>query len=62
MFNIKRPNKKGCDDGSTVYYGDSSYMSTVKWEEFIKNPESYIDKAYDIQSKIDQYDVCKELD
>lgn len=62
MFNIKRPNKKDCDDGSTVYYGDSSYMTTVKWEDFIKDPESYIDKAYDIQSKIEQYDVCKELD
>lgn len=62
MFNIKRPNKKDCNDGSTVYYGDSSYMTTVKWEDFIKNPESYIDKAYDIQSKIEQYDVCKELE
>ena len=62
MFNIKRPNKKDCDDGSTVYYGDSSYMTIVKWEDFINNPESYIDKAYDIQSKIEQYDVCKELD
>ena len=62
MFNIKRPNKKDCDDGSTVYYGDSSYMTTVKWEDFIKGPETYIDKAYDIQSKIEQYDVCKELD
>ena len=62
MFNIKRPNKKDCDDGSTVYYGDSSYMTTVKWEDFIKDPESYIDKAYDIQSKIERYDVYKEID
>ena len=62
MFNIKRPNKKDCDDGSTVYYGDSSYMTTVKWEDFIKDPETYIDKAYDIQSKIERYDVYKEID
>lgn len=62
MFNIKRPNKKDCDDGSTVYYGDSSYMTTVKWEDFIKDPESYIDKAYDIQSKIERYEVYKEID
>ena len=62
MFNIKRPNKKDCNDGSTVYYGDSSYMTTVKWEDFIKDPESYINKAYDIQSKIEQYDVYKEID
>ena len=62
MFNIKRPNKKDCEDGSTVYYGDSSYMTTVKWEDFIKDPESYIDKAYDIQSKIERYEVYKEID
>ena len=62
MFNIKHPNKKDCDDGSTVYYGDSSYMTTVKWEDFIKDPETYIDKAYDIQSKIERYDVYKEID
>ena len=62
MFNIKRPNKKNCEDGSTVYYGDSSYMTTVKWEDFIKAPETYIDKAYDIQSKIERYEVYKEID
>ncbi len=61
MFNLKQPDKKDCDDGSTVYYGDSSYISTVKWEDFIKSPESYINKAYDIQSKIEKYDVCKEV-
>ena len=62
MFNIKYPNKKDCNDGSTVYYGDSSYMTIAKWEDFIKDPESYIDKAYDIQSKIEKYDVYKEID
>lgn len=62
MFNIKSPDKKDCNDGSTVYYGDSSYMTTVKWEDFIKDPECYIDKAYDIQSKILKYDVWKEID
>lgn len=45
MFNVKSADKKDCDDGSTVYYGDSSYMITVKWEDFIKDPESYINKA-----------------
>ena len=28
MFDLKQPNKKDRDDGSTVYYGDSSYMYT----------------------------------
>ena len=61
MFNIKKPNSKKCDDGSTVYYGDSSYITSVKWSDFIKKPKEYIDKAYDLQSKIEQYDITKEL-
>lgn len=61
MFNIKKPDSKKCDDGSTVYYGDSSYITSVKWSDFIKNPKDYIDKAYDIQSKIINYDITKEL-
>ena len=62
MFNVKSADKKDCDDGSTVYYGDSSYMITVKWEDFIKDPESYIKKAYDLQSQIEKYEVYKEID
>ena len=62
MFNVKSADKKYCDDGSTVYYGDSSYMITVKWEDFIKDPESYIKKAYDLQSQIEKYEVYKEID
>jgi hypothetical protein len=62
MFNVKSADKKDCDDGSTVYYGDSSYMITVKWEDFIKDPESYINKAYDLQSQIEKYEVYKEID
>ena len=62
MFNVKNADKKYCDDGSTVYYGDSSYMITVKWEDFIKDPESYINKAYDLQSQIEKYEVYKEID
>ena len=62
MFNIKSVDSKQCNDGSTVYFGDSSYISSVKWDDFIKEPETYIDKAYDIQSKIEKYNVYKELD
>lgn len=61
MFNLKISDKKTCDDGSTVYYGDSSYITSVKWDDFIKNPEKYIKKAYEIQSKIDLYDIKKEV-
>lgn len=61
MFNIKNPNSKQCDDGSTVYYGDSSYMCCVKWEDFITDVNKYIEKAYEIRDKKDDYDIQKEV-
>ena len=62
MFNIKEPDKNECPDGSTVYHGDSSYMHVVKWADFVKDPESHIDKAYDILSKKSNYTIHKEVD
>lgn len=61
MFNIKNPDTKTCSDSSTVYSGDCSYITSVKWEDFIKNPESYIQKAYDIQDNITAYNIKKEV-
>lgn len=61
MFNIKNPDTDNCDDGSVVYHGDSCYITSVKWENFIKDPEKYIDKAYEIQGNIDLYKIKKEV-
>lgn len=60
-FNLKNVNTKVCDDNSTVYYGDSSYITYVKWDDFVNDPESYIQKAYDIQENISSYSITKEL-
>ncbi len=61
MFNIKNPNTNDCSDGSTVYYGDSSYIISVKWYDFINSVDTYIDKAYELQKNIDNYDIYKEV-
>lgn len=61
MFNIKQPNKKDCEDGKVIYYGDSSYLPVVKWSDFINNMDTYITKAYELQANINDYNVCKEL-
>lgn len=61
MFNIKNPDIDECRGHSKIYHGDSSYILSVKWDDFVEDPESYIQKAYDIQSKIDQYDITKEV-
>lgn len=61
MFNEKSPNTDNCSSGSRIYHGDSSYMLPVKWDDFISSPDYYIDKAYEIQNKIDNYNIRKEI-
>lgn len=61
MFNIKQANKKTCDNNSTIYYGESSYIISIKWEDFVQDPESYIERAYKIQNSIEQYEIEYEV-
>lgn len=61
MFNIKDHKTNKCDDGSLVYYGDCSYINSVKWDDFIINPESYIENAYKTKDNIELYNICKEV-
>lgn len=61
LFNQKHLNSKICDSSEKVYYGDSSYMYCVRWEDFILDMEGYIDYAYKIQEKQDDYNIQKEL-
>jgi len=61
MFNVKTPDTDDCDDGSTVYHGDSSYITSVKWDDFISDVDTYINKAYELQKNIENYNICKEV-
>lgn len=60
MFNIKKPNRRICE-GSWVYSGDCSYIQSVKWEDFVKNPSRYIDKAIELRDRKDEFDVIKNI-
>lgn len=62
MFNIKQPDNYICSDDSVIYRGDSSYITNVTWDNFINNPEKYIEEAYSIQSAIEKYNITKELE
>jgi len=62
-------NKKG-DDGtvcqgalcySRIYDGDHSYLHLVSFPDFITNPNVHIDKALEIQSKKDEYEIEKSV-
>ena len=61
MFNIIDADKNDCNNGSTIWYGNNSYITSVKWDDFIKDMNKYIDKAYEIQDNIDSYNICKEV-
>ena len=61
MFNLKSPNRKNCDSGSTIWYGDFSYIAAVRWKDFIGNYNKYFDNAYNRQSNIDNYSIVKDI-
>lgn len=59
MFNINEPNINNCESNSKIYYGESSYIASVKWGDFIGNPNKYIDAAYKRQDNLDDYEIDK---
>lgn len=61
MFNIKRPNCDICSNNSIIYHGESSFFKCVKWSNFIKAPEEYIQKAYDILGAKENYSICRDI-
>ncbi len=61
MFNLKSADKRVCDSGSTIWKGEFSYIRSVKWEDFIKATEPYIDAAYERQKNIEDYDIHVNL-
>ncbi|WP_421310233.1 TIR domain-containing protein [Aeromonas sp. 603696] len=62
MFNIKKPVYSSCeyhDYGGKVYMGHSSYISSVKWCDFINNIQHYLDISLEINSSISDYNISK---
>ena len=61
-FNFKESNKNICDTaGYTLWFGESSYIETVKWVDFIANHEFYIQNACSRNDNIDDYIICKDV-
>ena len=61
MFNKKKPEKRQCYANDIIYHGDCSYIMSVKWDDFIENPQTYIEKAYLLQNSIGQYEISEEI-
>lgn len=62
MFNQRNQDTYRCVTCDEIHYrGDYSYISSVKWEDFTKKPNSYIDKAIEIRKNINEYKVRKNV-
>ena len=60
MFNVKIPNTRICN-GTTIHEGESSYIKTVTWDEFLPYFSFYVDKAVEIWRNRDNYNLRKNV-
>ncbi len=60
MFNAKNLQNSNCSHCDS-YLGDSSYIKSVKWNDFISNKNRYLDKAIEIRDNGKSYDITKEI-
>ncbi len=54
------PPEYTCDICKNIDYLTGSYISLVNEEDFIKNPNKYIDNAYDKSKNISNYDLTRK--
>lgn len=62
MFNIKDIRPKECGIGRNVWPNNASYIRAVRWDDFIRNYQHYVEEAIDRRDNIDNYDIKKEVD
>ncbi len=60
MFNVKNPEKRECN-GNTIYSGYSSYIYSVKWDDFIVNIDKYIEISVEIWRNRTNYNLRKTV-
>lgn len=56
-FNLKSAQKKQCNVGDTIWYGEASYIPFVKWNYFIENIDDCIERAERIRDNWKDYDL-----
>jgi hypothetical protein len=64
MFNIKIPVYVDCanhTDNNKPYKGYSSYVYSVKWDDFITDINKYLNIAVSINEDIDKYNISKSI-
>ena len=60
MFNRKQKEYSGCHHHSgKVYSGESSYIISVKWSDFISDKDKYINRSITLKDKKEEYNIQK---
>ncbi len=62
MFNIKEPEYNDCSNHlltNPVYTGNSCYIHSVKWIDFIDGIDTYLEKVEEIRDNKDDYNITK---
>lgn len=61
MFNKIHPDIEYIK-GHALYSDDSSYIRYVRWEDFVENPDYYLELAKDSNAHIDDYNLVKKVE
>lgn len=63
MFNIKKPVYTDCDkhSNSKPFKGFSSFIYSVKWDDFKYDINKYVDIALHIRANINDYQIVKSI-
>ena len=61
MFNKKEKTFRKCNNDSNIHTGDPSYIQIVKWIDFIKRKNFYINKSSILNDNIDNYNITKTI-
>jgi hypothetical protein len=63
MFNVKKPVFTECENhiGSKPYQGYSSFIHSVKWSDFVSEPNKYVNIAVEIRQNINDYEITKTV-
>lgn len=64
MFNKKEKNLKQCSWCWKYHYytNDHSYIFPVTWDDFIRNPNWYINYVLELKDKVDNFNLTETLD
>ncbi|NLR83048.1 TIR domain-containing protein [Chitinophaga eiseniae] len=60
MFNHKNPKTRYCN-GNLIHEGETSFIKTVRWCDFILDMDYYINIALEILENKENYNVCKSI-